>query len=295
MPLPAAIIPAAIGAATAGANIYAQGKTNRKTRQWNEMMYGRQRADALQDWEMQNAYNSPAAQMQRLREAGLNPNLVYESGATHTASSVRSTESKPWNPQAPDFSQIPRAAAQGIEAYQDYTLQQETVKNMQAQRRNMEIDAALKSVQVSQGLINSDLSKVKLAEAIQLFDTSIATAQANLRAMDVGTDIKVSQEVRAAALHAPTLSKAIQDAANASGTGKLIESQLRNSDIKNQLDRAELELRNNGMSYSDPLVVRMIAKLVTEFSGKSIPDFIKTLSDLIFKEGKVTTEVKTSH
>lgn len=33
-------------------------------------------------WNMQNRYNSPTAQMSRLRQAGLNPNLVYGSGVT---------------------------------------------------------------------------------------------------------------------------------------------------------------------------------------------------------------------
>lgn len=33
-------------------------------------------------WNMQNQYNSPTAQMSRLRQAGLNPNLVYGSGVT---------------------------------------------------------------------------------------------------------------------------------------------------------------------------------------------------------------------
>ena len=28
-------------------------------------------------WNMQNAYNDPSAQMARLKEAGLNPNLIY--------------------------------------------------------------------------------------------------------------------------------------------------------------------------------------------------------------------------
>lgn len=32
-------------------------------------------------WNMQNAYNAPEAQMERLKAAGLNPNLVYGSGA----------------------------------------------------------------------------------------------------------------------------------------------------------------------------------------------------------------------
>lgn len=37
-------------------------------------------------WNANNVYNSPLQQMERLREAGLNPNLVYGNGsATHTA------------------------------------------------------------------------------------------------------------------------------------------------------------------------------------------------------------------
>lgn len=39
-----------------------------------------------QHWLAQNEYNSPAAQMQRFREAGLNPNLIY--GQSNLAGSV---------------------------------------------------------------------------------------------------------------------------------------------------------------------------------------------------------------
>ena len=55
----------------------------------NALMYKRQRADNRQDaatayqrsidmWNMNNAYNDPSAQMERLKQAGLNPNLVYD-------------------------------------------------------------------------------------------------------------------------------------------------------------------------------------------------------------------------
>ena len=73
------------------ANVIAQSSTNRKTREWNEKMYAMQRQDALADWRMQNEYNHPSAQMARLREAGLNPNLVYGKGADATmAAPIRS-------------------------------------------------------------------------------------------------------------------------------------------------------------------------------------------------------------
>ena len=34
----------------------------------------------LQQWQRENVYNDPSAQMLRLKNAGLNPNLVYGSG-----------------------------------------------------------------------------------------------------------------------------------------------------------------------------------------------------------------------
>lgn len=39
----------------------------------------------MEAWNMQNEYNSPTAQMERLKAAGLNPNLVYGNGADNTA------------------------------------------------------------------------------------------------------------------------------------------------------------------------------------------------------------------
>lgn len=46
----------------------------------------------LKNWRRMNDYNHPRAQMQRLQEAGLNPNLVYGSGANvGNADSVDST------------------------------------------------------------------------------------------------------------------------------------------------------------------------------------------------------------
>ncbi len=55
-------------------------------------------------------YNSPAAQMQRFKDAGLNPNLIY--GQSNTAQPV-----VVGNAVAPDFSFIGDAAQQGLDHY----------------------------------------------------------------------------------------------------------------------------------------------------------------------------------
>lgn len=42
----------------------------------------------LEMWNLQNQYNTPAAQMQRFRDAGLNPNLIYSQGSSGNASGM---------------------------------------------------------------------------------------------------------------------------------------------------------------------------------------------------------------
>ncbi len=83
--MPSPLLPALItgGASLLGQGINAisQGAMNKKSREWQEKMYGIQRQDSLADWAMQNEYNHPSSQMARLRAAGLNPNLVYGHGA----------------------------------------------------------------------------------------------------------------------------------------------------------------------------------------------------------------------
>lgn len=47
---------------------------------------GQETANNIALWNMQNAYNTPKAQMERFKEAGLNPNLIY--GQTNTATPI---------------------------------------------------------------------------------------------------------------------------------------------------------------------------------------------------------------
>lgn len=269
-------IAAGVSALSAGGQIYAAGKMNRKTRQWNEMMYQKQREDALADWDRVNAYNSPEAQMARFKAAGLNPNLIYGQGTE--ASSPRQTDVKPWNPQTPDVSGLGTAAMQGLQAYQDYTLQQEQVKNMRAQRKNMEIESLLKSIEVSFGLTRNAKSELELDKARDLYDTSIEQAKEQLRGIKTSTDIKISQEARDAALHAPTLAAAIQRVANLGTQGHLAEQSLRNEKVKEELLKLEAAMRRKGITFSDPLILRVIVNALEHFAGKgSIPQMIQEL------------------
>jgi SMC interacting uncharacterized protein involved in chromosome segregation len=86
MPVPLA--PLLMAAAPAVINGISQVVTNAQQKRFAEKQYAQQRADNLADWQRQNEYNSPIAQMTRLSEAGLNPNLIYKGGATNQAGEV---------------------------------------------------------------------------------------------------------------------------------------------------------------------------------------------------------------
>lgn len=126
-----------IQAAAAGGQIYAQGKMNKKTREWNEKMYGIQRKDALEDRD----YNSSEQQVERLKAAGLNPALLYgQSGATG-ATMTRGSEVGSWNPQTPPISGMGIAAAQSIAQLELLKAQK---NNIDADTKNKLGDAANK-------------------------------------------------------------------------------------------------------------------------------------------------------
>jgi len=92
------------------------------------------RKNALADWNRQNAYNNPKQQMQRYKEAGLNPNLIYNQ--QNTAQPVRSTDYVA--PQAPDFQGVLAKSAQ--------------IKMVDQQTKNAELQ---------NDLINAQITKIR--------------------------------------------------------------------------------------------------------------------------------------
>lgn len=99
MPVDPSIVAAGITAASTltsqGANAYAVGKSNRKTREYGKEMYERQKADNQYYWNLQNEYNSPKKQMERLKEAKLNPALIYGNGSVQTGQAQSVSNSTP--------------------------------------------------------------------------------------------------------------------------------------------------------------------------------------------------------
>ena len=162
-------IPAgAITAATSIANLISQGAMNRKTRQWNEAMYQKQRTDALADWARTNEYNAPLQQMARLKEAGLSPHLIYGGGANSISQPVRSTDTKSWSPNAPQID-----GGQIVSQYFGVQQQQNSLKIQEQQIQGLKLDNEYKEKSLGDRLNTPALTNERIKEQTTKFMNDI--------------------------------------------------------------------------------------------------------------------------
>ena len=103
-----------------------------KQRLWTDQMMDKQNAWSLQQWNMTNEYNSPSAQVQRLRDAGLNPLFYGLDGSS--ANSFQSAEPLGYE----------RASLRGLT------------------NPSVGLDASLRSAQVSSIELDNELKKKQL-------------------------------------------------------------------------------------------------------------------------------------
>jgi len=129
-------------------NLFGQSKANREQEQYNIGLMNQQRQWAVQDLANQNAYNSPVQQMQRLKEAGLNPNLVYGEGiqATGQADQPRSVATPSFNPgnTLSSFSNLGGQTMSALQTGFDLSKTEQETKNLGKSRDNIIADTANK-------------------------------------------------------------------------------------------------------------------------------------------------------
>ena len=149
----------------------AQDRANKQNKEIAKM----QNAWNLEQWHRENQYNRPTEQMQRLSEAGLNPNLVYGNGATTQAAAS------------------PRAAGAKMEAFKDYNFGMQdatstflntlnTEKNLelaQSQKAALDAQTLHEGVKQQETLARKNLSDFQLGLAKQTEQYSIEAAKLN--------------------------------------------------------------------------------------------------------------------
>lgn len=162
----------------AAGEMYRQGQVssrNAADRNFIREQYRTQRNDMLKDWERTNAYNHPKEQMNRLRQAGLNANLVYGKGAANTADMLRSPDMKQHTPEL-DLVDTERAMSPMLKYVSVKKAQAET-DNIAAQNAVLRADAILKAAQTAKTLSEGKRSKFDLDLANELKQSVIERAQ----------------------------------------------------------------------------------------------------------------------
>lgn len=138
---------------------------------------------------LSNAYNAPTAQMQRLKQAGLNPHLVYGSGSV-----TGNVTKKPQVHMATVQNELKDLAlsklTDTIGMYQDLRVKQAQINNIEAVTSVREQQAINEAFRAMMLKYEGQSKKVKATVAKELEKTQIAIGKANLeKALNINKNL----------------------------------------------------------------------------------------------------------
>lgn len=163
----AAGISAAGGVASAGVNALATHKLNKRQVKFTKKLMDYQQDINLANWNLQNAYNHPAEQVKRLKQAGLNPNLLYGTGSASTgnAGDIGDASAPSLSLHNPDYSGIGNSLAGALSLYQNWQLNKANLAHINADRERL--SALTSSEMYRQTLMAAETSGKNLDNAIK--------------------------------------------------------------------------------------------------------------------------------
>lgn len=237
--------------------------TNNQIKKQNEG----QRDHEIRMWEMQNAYNTPLAQRQRLEAAGFNPNLMYGSPPANTASPVSTSK-----PTAPTPLDMPDPA-KVINQYQDFKLANASLAESEKRQDLMDMQtlAGFKNMAMTDQKINESAARTEglkwdAAEKARqhTFNTrmegnAINYASAVTRNVMLRNMYQEIQNMQLPEKHEAELQRiASQLTVDASTMSKI--------DFEKRLIAANLRLRERGLTEHDSFFFRYFADFLPQGS-----------------------------
>lgn len=274
-------------------NAISSKSNNKSQQQFAQNMYNQQRADALSDWNMQNAYNAPAQQMARYKAAGLNPNLIYGQGNSGNSTPVRTSSPSTYPRtavQVPDLGSIAHDAIMT-----KYQVDQANLQNRltQAQIDKTEQDRALSASQTNMNLTNTNwvdrLNTANLANtqsrtqntdfqtysSSQMLPLDINRAQLSMAQMQQSMDVQLKELANdTAKMNMGFKDTVSQMALRAAQMGIIpftveqMKSQMASAAVQRQLDQWNLDFSKSlppGVRPSDPLWQRQLSDMSRAF------------------------------
>ena len=215
-----AIAPILIGgllaAASAIASGIAQKRQQRRQNDFNMKMADYQNTLNIEQWQRENEYNTPAAQMQRLKDAGVNPRIWWSNGSNVSASSpTLSAPEQQYNAVggtiARGLSDAFGSAINAVNQINQIKMQEEQIDLIKAQTKHYDTLSGLNSINTqlrqSESMMRlidlnyHDLSKAQqiygkqlvmnsqLASYLNMYGNSLLTNDAGMLSVDLNSPL----------------------------------------------------------------------------------------------------------
>lgn len=212
-----------------------------------------------------NLYNSPVRQMERLREAGLSPNLVYGNGVDGNQSSAASPSIANRN------SQVGNPFQDAFTAYmQEKTLEMEQIKNrneaFESRSRRLNLDARTMGQLLDNHLLSATM-KDKVAQAAQR-TLNMMAEEDNLRQRTNNLEIQANNLVEEGNLLAAR-------------TG-LTQEQARTEIVRRKLTNKQLEHEGVKIRFTEKAIEKIAAEIPYIKSGKQLRDLAYKIQDTTY-------------
>jgi hypothetical protein len=231
----------------------------RQTNKTNLKLAEDARRHDINMWKMQNEYNTPFMQMQRLKEAGLNPNLMYGQGTTGNASSPQKAPVPEVSNELASLAQMSLAPV--LSMYQDWRVKNAQIENLKANAEATRQNAALTALRQ----ITQDYTNRKLKDESDFWLTDAENRSYKLQGEANITRFKAHTAQRIFNEALPSQIKQIMLRNN------LLEQQIRSQSLENDLNE---KLKPLGVTSRDNLILRLITNKLSPKKGSNKPNIL---------------------
>jgi hypothetical protein len=225
----------------------------------------------LEMWQRNNEYNSPQAQMARLKAAGLNPNLVYGNGAVGNSSGSTPKFQAP----TADFTgnqplRLP-SIPETLGMYQDFKMRQAQIENIQAQTENVHsrtINESFRKLLLEFGARSSELD-FKQKSLLAPHQLTITENEAQRSEALVG---QAFQQLRN--MSKDELIKRLEIQSRQKGL-TIQDLEIERKKAENLYLKYRNEWRAMGVTEGDHPIIRILSRMLDEAGVTDMDDYLK--------------------